>query len=287
MVIVIIIWTIKEICLSPLCIFWLIYFVSVFLAAVVTLFIIIKWRLQKKNCSLSKKQEKKVICVKNSAVKPWINKVTPITTDKNNENKNTKMFSWFSFSKQSANSDSSDSEKKTKEDSKHEVQLIRKMGGEFRELLKGHNKEEREERQKELAKVRGARTFFKNFDQSLKSNPGIKFKTDEDFMENYDDKNTRSKWRCLHSNTIVGIYKILLLKYFKCLGLATFVPGKLSSKFIEKFEEKPFDRSRSNISDISIVFTYHFIAGTPDKPPKKKLISENFLFKKVLFLSIE
>merc|ERR1712227_698048 len=219
-------------------------YVAVFLAAVVTLFIIIKWRLQKKNCSLSKKQEKKVLCVKNSAVKPWINKVTPITTDKNNENKNTKMFSWFSFSKQSANSESSDSEKKTKEDSKNEVQLIGKMGGEFRELLKGHNKEEREERQKELAKVRGARTFFKNFDQSLKSNPGIKYKTDEDFMENYDDKNSRR--------------------------LATFVPGKLSSKFIEKFEEKSVNSSRT---------------GTPDKPPKKKLISENFLFKKELNLN--
>ena len=151
--------------------------------------------MQKKNCSLSKKQEKKVICVKNSPGKPWINKVTPITTDKNNENKNTKMFNWFSFSKTPTNSDAtSNSEMKTKGENKNEVQLIQKMGSEFRELLKGHNKEEREERQKELAKVRGARTFFKNFDQSLKSNPGIKFKTDEDFMENYDDKNSRSKY---------------------------------------------------------------------------------------------
>ena len=133
--------------------------------------------------------------MKNSPGKPWINKVTPITTDKNNENKNTIMFNWFSFSKKPTNSDATNnSEMKSKGENKNEVQLIHKMGSEFRELLKGHNKEEREERQKELAKVRGARTFFKNFDQSLKSNPGIKFKTDEDFMENYDDKNSRSKY---------------------------------------------------------------------------------------------
>ena len=187
--------------------------------------------------------------------------MTPITTDKNNENKNTKMFNWFSFSKTPTNSeDTSNSEKKTKGENKNEVQLIQKMGSEFRELLKGHNKEEREERQKELAKVRGARTFFKNFDQSLKSNPGIKFKTDEDFMENYDDKNSRSKYWCLHFNTIVGIYKIFLFKYFKYLGLATFVPGKLSSKFIEKFEEKSVNSSRSKLEfclhDFSIFFIF-------------------------------
>ena len=34
---------------------------------------------------------------------------------------------------------------------------MRRMCGEFREVARGQNQEQREERQKELAKVRGAR----------------------------------------------------------------------------------------------------------------------------------
>ena len=66
-----------------------------------------------------------------------------------------KMKSWFSFSR---NSDKKLVEEKPEKSAKNsEVTLMRQMCGEFREVIKGQNAAEREERQKELVKVRGAR----------------------------------------------------------------------------------------------------------------------------------
>ena len=67
-----------------------------------------------------------------------------------------KMKSWFSFSR---SSDKQQTEEKPAEKSNKntEVTLMRQMCGEFREVIKGQNAAEREERQKELVKVRGAR----------------------------------------------------------------------------------------------------------------------------------
>ena len=111
-------------------------------------------------------------CEKKSQVKPsWLNRditksnegkesswfgslIRKDTTTKKETNQSQSMKGWFSFSKSTKNNDEGENIKKT---SKNEVDLMRKMCGEFREVIKGQNKEEREERQKELAKVREAR----------------------------------------------------------------------------------------------------------------------------------
>ena len=112
-------------------------------------------------------------CEKKSEVKPsWLNRdptksneekksfwfgslirKDTTTENKNNTNQSQNMKSWFSFSK----SIKDDEEESLNKSSKTEVDFMRKMCGEFREVIKGQNKEEREERQIELAKVRGAR----------------------------------------------------------------------------------------------------------------------------------
>merc|ERR1712013_214316 len=60
-----------------------------------------------------------------------------------------------------------------------EIQRVRRMCGEFREVVKVTNKEEREEKQKEMEKVRSARSYFKQADryrsESLSGNPRIRF----------------------------------------------------------------------------------------------------------------
>ena len=83
-----------------------------------------------------------------------------------------------------------------------------------REVARGHNKEQREERQKELAKVKGARSenyliltlpkklqfvlrnFFQNITSSRNSsmaNPGVRLRSDEEIMDCYNSQSGKSK----------------------------------------------------------------------------------------------
>merc|ERR1711936_887505 len=70
----------------------------------------------------------------------------------------------------------------TKQKTEKQMQLVRKMCGEFREVVKLENKDDREEKRKEMEKVRSARTYFKSVDkyrsESLSCNQRIKFKTE-------------------------------------------------------------------------------------------------------------
>ena len=81
------------------------------------------------------------------------------STDKSEASKGAdsggKMESWFSLGK-SDRSDQQFSVDLERKSTNH-VNLMRKMCGEFREVVKLKNMDEREERQKELEKIRGAR----------------------------------------------------------------------------------------------------------------------------------
>merc|ERR1711892_523135 len=120
-----------------------------------------------------------------------------------------------------------------------EIQRVRQMCGEFREVVKGNNKEEREEKQKEMEIVRSARSYFKTADryrsESLSENPRIKFRTDEEVNDSYSRGNQSR--------------------------LSQFTPGKINSRFTDLFD-------REKESDL-----------TPQKPPKKKIITLNQILK--------
>ena len=135
-----------------------------------------------------RQQDTKTIREKKVQAKPGLHNVTAIGKEKKNEKETTSWFggltkhlqkekstpekkyqpqlesnskskSWFSFSRND-NSHVHEEESRGKKIDKTNVGLMRKMCGEFREVVRGQNKEEREERQKELAKVRGARYFI-------------------------------------------------------------------------------------------------------------------------------
>ena len=159
-----------------------------------------------------------------SVIKPRINKLTSIGKEKKNEPKlgwletisnnipflkkpndqpsltksketskkeeQSNMRSWFSFTKHTE--EHSDDVRKSQKS--NEVDLMKKMCAEYRDVMKLQNKEEREERQRELAKVRGARTFFQTMDtSSFSSNPRIKYKTDDDVLQSFSHGDTKSK----------------------------------------------------------------------------------------------
>merc|ERR1719450_1463283 len=120
-----------------------------------------------------------------------------------------------------------------------EIQRVRRMCGEFREVVKVTNKEEREEKQKEMEKVRSARSYFKAADryrsESLSGNPRIRFRTEEEVNDSYSRGN--------HNR------------------LSQFTPGKINSRFTDMFDgEKETDLA-------------------PQKPPKKKIISLDQVMK--------
>merc|ERR1719471_246313 len=71
------------------------------------------------------------------------------------------------------------------------------------------------------------------------ANPGVRLRSDEEIMDSYNSQSGKR--------------------------LTTFTPGKISSKFTDRFEMK--DQSGSKY-------------GTQDRPPKKKLINADVLFKK-------
>ena len=193
----------------------------------------IKRRLARSHESIKESNKPEYRPKNNLTVKPWINKVTSIGKEKKNEpctkpswferisnkvpfisktnkpsteysnkNKNTSpqqqatsMRSWFSFSRQPEEL-KPDEESSRNNNKNKEVVLMKKMCGEFRDVMKVQNKEEREERQRELAKVRGARTFFKTIDtagSNLKSNPRIRLRTDEDVLQSFNQGEQKSK----------------------------------------------------------------------------------------------
>ena len=86
----------------------------------------------------------------------------------------------------------------------------------FREVARGQNKEQREERQQELAKVRGARceiiilshklllcVLLRNFFQTITNNnssmanPGVRLRSDEEIMDSYNSQSGKSKRKAL------------------------------------------------------------------------------------------
>ena len=112
-----------------------------------------------------------------------------------------KLKSWFSLGKTESSDQQSSVDFERK--STNQLNLMRKMCGEFRDFAKLKNKDEREERQKELEQIRGARwtlhvymftmpcnllynclhrSFFKSIDVTLRSNPGVKLRSDDDSL---------------------------------------------------------------------------------------------------------
>jgi len=144
-----------------------------------------------------------------------------------------KLKTWFSLGKSETLEQQSSSG--FERNPTNQINLMKKMCGEFREASKLKNKDEREERQKELEKFRGARSYFQTIDKSLRSNPGVKLRS-EDTIEGFTRENHRK--------------------------LATFTPGKISSKFSAIFEGKPGRET------------------TPEKPPKKRIYNAEKLFNK-------
>ena len=65
------------------------------------------------------------------------------------------------------------------------------------------------------------------------------------------------------------------------LGVATFVPGRISSRYSQIFEGKSDnDRLRSKTWQFHISFLIP-ISGIPDKPPKKRLVNAENIFKNI------
>merc|ERR1719187_1702261 len=96
-----------------------------------------------------------------------------------------------------------------------------------------------EEKQKEMEKVRSARSYFKAADryrsESLSGNPRIRFRTEEEVNDSYSRGNQNR--------------------------LSQFTPGKINSRFTDMFDcEKETDLA-------------------PQKPPKKKIISLDQIMK--------
>ena len=153
-----------------------------------------KWFSPEENVRDSRKFYNPTICEKNTKVKPGIRGVSSISRKEKNdldtsswlgsltkhfpgrktagdsaqqkgpaqqkETNDTKMRSWFFSSKSTPITD--DSEKILDRAGNRgrkttEVDLMRRMCGELREVARAQNKEQREERQQELAQVRGAR----------------------------------------------------------------------------------------------------------------------------------
>eukprot|EP00092_Neocalanus_flemingeri_P056671 GFUD01067206.1.p1 GENE.GFUD01067206.1~~GFUD01067206.1.p1 ORF type:complete len:413 (+),score=135.39 GFUD01067206.1:95-1333(+) len=129
----------------------------------------------------------------------------------------------------------------SKKKKENELQLVRKMCGEFREVVKLDNKDDREEKRKEMDKVRSARSYFKTADkyrsESLSGNPRIRFRTEDDFNDSYSRGNQNR--------------------------LSQFTPGKINSRFTDLFEGEHIDR------DVK-----------PQKPPKKKIMTLDQVMKK-------
>ena len=98
-------------------------------------------------------------------------------------------------------------------------------------------------------------------DSSLGSNPGIKFRSDEETLQTFQTGHTKSGFCQKH----IRYFKNLILFYL-VLGLTTFVPGKISNKFVEIFEGNN-DRK--------------FSQDTNNKPPRRKILNADKVFKKV------
>merc|ERR1719342_43987 len=109
-----------------------------------------------------------------------------------------------------------DSHARSKDESKRvkerEVDLVRKMCGEFRDVAKLNTSEEKEERQREMEKVRSARTYFKGVDKyrSQSMSAVLRIRTNMEDITNVKDSSYR---------------------------LSQFEPGKIDKKFRDMFCE--------------------------------------------------
>merc|ERR1712029_588501 len=121
-----------------------------------------------------------------------------------------------------------------------EMVLVKKLCGEVREIAKAANPEEREERRKEMEKVRSARSYFKTVDkyrsESASAVPRMRLRSDEE----------------LHDNLSRG----------SSLRLSQHEPGRINKKLTSRFE---------NYSETSM---------ERGRPPTKKLITLDQIMKK-------
>merc|ERR1712198_480133 len=135
------------------------------------------------------------------------------------------------------NARSKDEALKSKE---KEMVLVKKLCGEAREIAKAANPEEREERRKEMEKVRSARSYFKTVDkyrsESASAVPRMRLRQDEEFQDSVSRGSS--------------------------LRLSQFEPGKINKKLTSKFE---------NDSEQNETFA---------KPPTKKLITLDQILNK-------
>jgi len=92
-----------------------------------------------------------------------------------------------------------------------ELNLVRKMCGEFRDVTKLDGNEEKEEKRKEMEKVRSARSYFKTVDkhrsESMSAVPRMKMRAEEENMKKGSQ-----------------------------MRLSQFEPGKINTKFTNIFE---------------------------------------------------
>eukprot|EP00092_Neocalanus_flemingeri_P013335 GFUD01014378.1.p1 GENE.GFUD01014378.1~~GFUD01014378.1.p1 ORF type:complete len:817 (+),score=323.29 GFUD01014378.1:158-2608(+) len=133
------------------------------------------------------------------------------------------------------------SKQESKKIKEREVNLVKKMCVEFRDVAKLDGQEVKEEKRKEMEKVRSARSYFKTVDkyrsESMSAVPRTKFTSEEDC------NNSSSRG----SN----------------MRLSQFEPGKINSRFTNMFGGDSQTDSQEK-----------------QKPPKKKLITLDQVMKK-------
>merc|ERR1719483_318982 len=132
-------------------------------------------------------------------------------------------------------------EKKWSKNKDKELNLVRKLCGEFREVAKGDENEEKQEKRKEMEKVRSARSYFKTVDkyrsESMSAVPRMRVKSEEDFNDRF---NKGSHMR-----------------------LSQFEPGKINRKLTNIFGGEDQNENQER-----------------QRPPKKKLITLDQVMKK-------
>merc|ERR1712128_364692 len=103
------------------------------------------------------------------------------------------------------------SKEESKKNKEKELNLVRKLCGEFRDVAKLDGQEEKEEKRKEMEKVRSARSYFKTVDkyrsESMSAVPRMKMRAEEENM-----------------------------KKGSPMRLSQFEPGKINTKFTNIFE---------------------------------------------------
>jgi len=143
-----------------------------------------------------------------------------------------------------------------------EIELLKTMGKEFRELVKldEAGAEAKEEKRQEMEKVRSARTFFKIADQmsstdTTSTRPANKFKLEDETLEgtglSVGDLNLVKRRSNFYQGNDGGGVR-----------LSQFEPGKLNKAFTNAFENSSDDQQERN------------------RAPRKKLITLDQVMKK-------